>query len=76
MTVVMTNGRIAAVYGPFDARKNDATILHEILNQPQNIFNTLHAGDIVVVDRGFRDVSAALKRRGFIVKSPKGMNFD
>lgn len=72
MTFVLTNGFIAAVYGPFDAQKNDATILHEILNQPQTIFNNLRGGDILVVDRGFRDVSAALRNRGFIVKSPKG----
>lgn len=33
MLCVSTNGHIAGVYGPFEARKNDATILNEILNK-------------------------------------------
>lgn len=75
MTFVTTNGLLAAVYGPFDARKNDATILREILNQPGTIFDELLAGDILVVDRGFRDVTADLINLGLIVKSPKGKHF-
>lgn len=70
MTFVMTNGLIAAVYGPFDA-----TIMREILNQPGTIFDKLRQGDILVVDRGFRDVTADLRNSGFIVKSPKGKYF-
>lgn len=75
MSFVMANGLIAAVYGPFDARKNDATILREILSQPNTIFDKLLGGDILVVDRGFRDVVADLRNRGLIVKSPKGKYF-
>lgn len=72
MLCVSTNGLIAAAYGPFEARKNDATILNEIMNEQESIFQKLHVGDVVVVDRGFRDIIEALKNRGLIVKSPKG----
>lgn len=72
MLFVATNGLIAASYGPFEARKNDATILNEIMNEERTIFQELRAGDVVVVDRGFRDVIGALKQRGLIVKTSKG----
>lgn len=72
MLFVSTNGFIAAVYGPFEAKKNDATILNEIINEQTSIFEKLLPGDIVVVDRGFRDVVDTLKNRGLIVKLPKG----
>lgn len=72
MLFVTTNGLIAALYGPFEARKNDATILEEILNKPENIFQELRVGDVIVVDRGFREVIGALRNLGLIVKSPKG----
>lgn len=72
MMFVSTNGFIAAAYGPFEGRKNDATILDEIMKARENIFQNLRAGDVVVVDRGFRNICAALRNRGFLVKSPKG----
>lgn len=72
MLCVSTNGLIAAAYGPFDARKNDATILNEIINEQGSVFQQLRAGDVVVVDRGFRDVGGALRNLGLIVKSPMG----
>lgn len=72
MLIVTTNGYIAAAYGPFEARMNDASILKEILNAPDSIFRKLRPGDVVVVDRGFRDVNATLRNCGFVVKTPKG----
>lgn len=72
MMVVSTNGFIAAAYGPFEGQMNDANILDKILNVQDNIFQHLRAGDVVIVDRGFKTISAALRNRGFLVKSPKG----
>lgn len=72
MLCVSTNGLIVASYGPFDARKNDATILLEIMNEAETVFGLLRGGDVIVVDRGFRDSIPALRSRGFIVKVPKG----
>lgn len=62
MLFVTTNGLIAAAYGPFEAHKNDATIMEEIMNERGTIFEQLRRGDVVVVDRGFRDIISALKR--------------
>lgn len=72
MLFVSTNGLIAASYGPFDATKNDAKILEQILNDDRTIFGTLLPGDVLVVDRGFRDCIRALKARRFVVQVPKG----
>lgn len=72
MLCVTTNGLIAAAYGPFHATKNDATIMNEILNEERSIFQILRNGDVLVVDRGFRDCISALRSRGFVVKVPMG----
>lgn len=72
MLCTTTNGLIVAAYGPFDARKNDANILNEILNVQGSIFKILLKGDVAVVDRGFRDVIGQLRSFGLIVKTPKG----
>lgn len=72
MLCVSTNGFIAAAYGPFEATKNDASILDEIMSDEESIFSILHSDDVIVVDRGFRDSIDALNRRGFIIKIPKG----
>lgn len=70
MLCVATNGYIIAVYGPFEARTNDANILNKIMNEPGNIFEEFRNGDVFVVDRGFRDVIQALKAKGFVVIHP------
>lgn len=72
MLCVTSNGLIAAAYGPFETTKNDAVILDEILNKQQSIFTKLRPGDVMVIDRGFRDCIGALNRLGFITKTPKG----
>lgn len=71
MLCVSTNGFIEAVYGPFNAKTNDATILNIIMNEQGNIFGEFREGDVFIIDRGFRDCIRALKDRGFIVKSPR-----
>lgn len=70
MLCVATNGYIIAVYGPFEARTNDANILIKIMNEPGNIFEEFRNGDVFVVDRGFRDCIQALKAKGFVVVHP------
>lgn len=70
MMAVATNGMILGAYGPFSAGKNDATILNEIMSKTGSIFDLLLPGDVVVVDRGFRDCIRSLKRRELIVKIP------
>lgn len=64
---VSSDGLIAATYGPYSARQNDAKIVQHIMNKQDSIFNDLKDGDVIVVDRGFRDSVRDLKRRSFQV---------
>lgn len=70
MMCVSTDGLILGAYGPFDARKNDASILMEIMREQGNIFDLLLPGDVVVLDRGFRDCVRLLQNRQLVVKIP------
>lgn len=70
MMCVSTDGLILGAYGPFAAQKNDATILTEIMNEQGNIFENFRPGDVMVLDRGFRDCVATLQNRNFVVKIP------
>lgn len=72
MLCVTTNGLILNTYGPFNATKNDAVILKEIMDEPGTIFDILQPRDVLVVDRGFKDVIPILKSRGFVIHVPKG----
>lgn len=42
------------------------------MSEERNIFSILRSGDVIVVDRGFRDCIDVLNRRGFVTKIPKG----
>jgi len=44
------------VLGSFDATHNDATILQDCFSRYSDEMNTIHKGEIVLVDRSFRDV--------------------
>lgn len=70
MMCVTTDGTIAAVYGPYPAGQNDASILSEIIREQPEIFEALDFADAMVVDRGFRDVAQELRDLGYIVKIP------
>lgn len=70
MLCVMTNGLVAGVYGPYSAKKNDASILNELLDRRPDVFNNFNHGDVMVLDRGFRDSVAKAKSHGFDVKIP------
>ena len=58
MLVVSTTGYIVSCLGPYfaDYKNNDAAITKHILyNNTENITQWLEKGDIIVIDRGFRD---------------------
>lgn len=74
MMCVSTNGLILGAYGPFPATQNDAAILTTIMQQNNTIFDLLHRGDVVVLDRGFRDCLRLVRNRGLIVKIPSFTN--
>ncbi|CAF3548310.1 unnamed protein product [Rotaria socialis] len=73
MIITASNGYILSVLGPFFANSsnNDAAILkHCLLNNEQQILNWLRDDDILVLDRGFRDVVNTLSRLRLQVAMP------
>jgi len=69
-TITTTNGYIVYTAGPFNANKNDATILKELLESPGGLNSILKEGDVFFLDRGFRDVVSVLEERKFQVFMP------
>ena len=58
--VCTTDGYIVDAYGPFAATVNDASILSYLLDN-SNLRELLVKNDVIVLDRGFRDVLHSLK---------------
>jgi len=50
------DGWVFFVLGPLDAIHNDATILQDSFSRYSHEMNIIHESDIVLIDRGFRDV--------------------
>lgn len=50
------DGWVLFVLGPFDATHNDATILKDCFSRYSDEMSIIHENDIVLLDRGFRDV--------------------
>ncbi|CAF3390049.1 unnamed protein product [Rotaria sp. Silwood2] len=68
MLVVTTTGYIVSCLGPYfaDYKNNDAAITkHIIYNNKENITQWLHKGDILVIDRGFRDALDYLHKHNY-----------
>jgi len=53
---VVCLGWVLFILEPFDATHNDATILQDCFSRYSDEINIIHEGDIVLVDRNFRDV--------------------
>lgn len=77
MKLIAIDGSIIDCFGPYPAKMNDATIIKEIFGQ-LSFDNILNAGDIFLVDRGFRDAVRFLQNKKFNVQIPafiqKGTN--
>lgn len=73
MKVVGVDGTIIDVFGPFPANKNDAEIL-KIVFEKTEIEKNFRPGDVIVLDRGFRDVVQFLKSKHFDVRIPEFIN--
>ncbi|XP_074109258.1 uncharacterized protein LOC141534017 [Cotesia typhae] len=56
--------------GPYYANQNDATIMRDIIDNPDSICHLLEPGDAFVVDRGFRDVKGYLEEKNYKVLMP------
>lgn len=74
MMCVTTNGKIVFASGPHMAVDNDAKILKNILKKKEGtILSNLEAGDICLVDRGFRDAVNDMKAMEIDVRIPKNI---
>ena len=73
MVIVTTTGYIVTIFGPFfsDFHNNDASILkHIMLSNYEDILNWTNEGDIMLLDRGFRDSLGVLKALGIDAAMP------
>ncbi|CAB0027907.1 unnamed protein product, partial [Trichogramma brassicae] len=70
--VVAPNGYILDIQGPYfsDAHNNDASMLRHELENNENLNNWFRPGDIVIVDRGYRDAIPELEAMGLVCKMP------
>lgn len=70
MMGVSTDGTILFSLGPYKATENDAMITKKILHEASSIFEAFQPGDVMFVDRGFRDCVTDLMNHGYLVKMP------
>ena len=73
MVLICSDGYIIDIMGVHEATKNDATIIKERLehHKTKNAFKRIFRhGDVILVDRGFRDAIDSLENVGFVVKMP------
>lgn len=64
------DGEILFALGPYQATENDASITDKLLEQDIPALRSYQLGDVIIVDRGFRDCQVNLINRGFEVKMP------
>lgn len=73
MLLVASDGYILSVLGPYlaDGRNNDANITkHMLKTNTENIKDWFQDDDVLVVDRGFRDVTELLNDAGIKTEMP------
>lgn len=70
--LVAPDGYILDIHGPYfsDAFNNDASMLQNEFENNEEINDWIQEGDIVIVDRGYRDAVEMLQDFGIIVKIP------
>lgn len=73
MKIVTVDGSIIDTFGPFSAKTNDAPILKDIFEKT-SIEKIFRAGDVMLLDRGFRDCVRFLRTKNLDVRLPKFMN--
>lgn len=70
MKLIAVDGTIIDIFGPFPANKNDAEIISIVFNTFP-IENIFRPGDVVLLDRGFRDAVKFLKDKNLDVRIPE-----
>jgi len=77
MMMVSTTGYILEIFGPYfaDGKNNDANILNSLVQQASSrLLQWIESKDVLVVDRGFRDVISTLEDYRLIPKMPNLLN--
>lgn len=69
-TICTTNGYIIDMVGPFNGTQNDASIMQHLMSDANGLPKLLKPNDVIVVDRGFRDVCKTLKQLNYKVLMP------
>jgi hypothetical protein len=70
MSLVLPDGYILDLIGPFYGKNNDSSITKEILNTCTDLSTLCQDDDVQVVDRGFRDVAAEFENLGYDIRMP------
>jgi hypothetical protein len=58
-----SDGTIIDIYGPYEARYNDAKIMELVLQDDKNLRELLRESDILIADKGFRDCRKSIKSK-------------
>lgn len=72
MNVTACDGTIIYSIAPFPGTSNDASILKDLF-ESTIMFDNLLPGDIMLLDRGFRDVVKTIENKGIVVKTPSNV---
>lgn len=70
--MVAPDGYILDIHGPYfsDSQNNDAATLRNEFNNDEDINDWFGEGDIIIIDRGYRDVIPLLEESGLICRMP------
>ena len=71
MSLVLPDGYVLDAIGPFVGTMNDASIAKAITDTCNQLIEWCEDGDIMIVDRGFRDVLDVFAELGYEVKMPE-----
>ena len=66
-TICTTDGYVVDMLGPYPANPNDAEILRTLLQDSNGLRKLVRENDIMVLDRGFRDVRNELESKNIKV---------
>ena len=70
MSLVLPDGYVVDLLGPFYGKNSDSSITKEILRTCTDLSILCQDDDIQIVDRGFRDVAAEFEAFGYDMKMP------
>lgn len=71
MSLILPDGYVLDTIGPFVGTMNDASIAKTITRTCDELIEWCEEGDIMIVDRGFRDVMEVFCDLGYEVKMPE-----